>query len=215
MLQPIQGMGRSAAQDASFMMAMMTAPSNAQDGVWESARQHLADEAARKPAPEWETGIAELCDPIGDTRLLLGTSVVHADRAALKEHGIVAIMTVGTSPQPCDASGVRKHSIQLGDLSSAPMLRHLPEAFEFIDGALKTGAVLITSEEDDGTEAAATAVVVGWLMAKQDVPWSDAPGVVKAHRKSGQLNKNFEKQLRVWSRWPEFPGLPDWVIDGF
>lgn len=199
------------------MMMMMSMPQGGEESVWDTAERQVAESRSRKACavPEWDSGIAELMSPIGAHRICIGVSSAHADRAMLKEHGIVAVLTVGANPPPCKAGVARKHSIKLGDLSSAPVLAHLPKAFDFIDAAQKEGAVLVTSEDEDATEAAATTVVVGWLMARQQVPWGEAPGIVKADRPTALLNKNFEKQLRVWSRWEEFPGLPDWVVDGF
>ena len=107
-----------------------------------------------------------------------------------------------------------KLKIRLDDLSTGPLLGHLQKAFAFIEKALNEedggGSVLVTFEEEDG-EAGATAVVVGWLMAHKQVPWSDAPDAVKADRPSAVLNPNYEKQLKVWSKWKEFPGFPEWV----
>ena len=35
--------------------------------------------------------------------------------------------------------------------------------------------------------------------------------VVASARPSATLNANHEKQLRVWTGWKEFPGLPEWM----
>lgn len=218
------------APDISMMMSMMMRSHADSSGAglggsaaFESARRHIAESSSRQSAvPEWDCGIAELLNPIGTgqqaeeaTRVLLGTSAARQDSAVLEEHGVVAVLSVGSDPQPCKAGAMKTHTVKLGDLSSAAMLAHLPRAFDFIDGALEEGNVLVASEDDDGTEAAAAAVVVGWLMARKGVPNREAPAMVQADRPSGILNKNFEKQLRVWSKWKEFPGLPDWVTDGF
>ena len=213
------GGGRS--PDMSMMMSMLMSGAGSGAGSsaeLEAARRHLAESRSRKEqsaaVPEWDSGVAELLNAIGSTNVFLGTSAALED-GALKEHGIVAVLTVGVCPRQRQGQAMRRHSIKLGDLSSAPMLAQMPRAFDFIDAALEEGSVLVAAEEDDGTETAAAAVVVGWLMARQGVPWAEAPGRVLSDRPSASLNKNFEKQLRVWSRWKEFPGLPEWVIDGF
>ena len=200
-----------------FMQHRHAEAAGGDNDIWGQARRQVAASQASKAAASSEapSGVVELMDLIGSTRVFLGTSAALEDRELLKECDVVAVVKVGVSPRPCKADVKLRHSITLGDLSSAPVLKHLPKAFEFIDSALKEGSVLVVSEEEDGSEAGAATVVVGWLMARQSVPWSDAPAVVKADRPSALLNKNLEKQLRVWSRWPEFPSMPDWVTDGF
>ena len=67
------------------------------------------------------------------------------------------------------------------------------------------------SGEDGEEEAAAAAIVVGWAMARQGVKFADAPALVAKARPSATLNSNFEKQLKVWETWKEFPGVPEWM----
>ena len=73
------------------------------------------------------------------------------------------------------------------------------------------GGVLIVCEESDETEAGSTAIVIAWLLARRSVPWAEVQAVVSDARPSATLNANFEKQLRVWTGWKEFPGLPEWI----
>ena len=68
-----------------------------------------------------------------------------------------------------------------------------------------------TPSEDGEEEAAAAAIVVGWAMARQGVKFADAPALVAKARPSATLNANFEKQLKVWETWKEFPGVPEWM----
>ena len=225
-IQPSRGSGHAPPQngglggmsDMSMMMSMLmsggaTAGSSPE---LEAARRHLAETRSRKEqTPTCDSRVSELLNAIGSTRVFIGTSAALDDRAALNEHGIVAVVTVGVCPPPRQAESMKAHSMTLGDLSSAAVLAQLPRAFDFIDSALEEGGVLVASVEDDGTEAAAATVAVGWLMARQGVAWAEAPGRVVADRPSATLNKNFEKQLRVWSRWKEYPGMPEWVTDGF
>ena len=37
------------------------------------------------------------------------------------------------------------------------------------------------------------------------------PALVAKARPSATLNANFEKQLKVWETWKEFPGVPEWM----
>jgi hypothetical protein len=157
--------------------------------------------------------IAELLDAIHGTKVFIGCRAAAEDEALLETHNIIAIITVGANPPACTADVSMKLKLRLDDLSTGPLLGHLQKAFPFIEKALQSeenGAVLVTFEEEDG-EAGATAVVLGWLMAHQQVPWSDAPDAIKADRPSALLNPNYEKQLKVWSKWKEFPGFPEWV----
>lgn len=114
-------------------------------------------------------------------------------------------------PAPLASEAALVKVLKLGDLSAAPLLGHLPTLFDAIDAALaKGGAVLVASEDDDG-ECAAAAVLVGWLMARRQLGSAEAPALVVGERPSALLNANFEKQLRVWATWKEFPGLPEWM----
>ena len=84
------------------------------------------------------------------------------------------------------------------------------KAFKLIDDGIAEGGVLVVSEDGE-EEAAAAAIVVGWAMARQGVKFADAPALVAKARPSATLNANFEKQLKVWETWKEFPGVPEWM----
>ena len=86
----------------------------------------------------------------------------------------------------------------------------LQKAFKLIDDGIAEGGVLVVSEDGE-EEAAAAAIVVGWAMARQGVKFADAPALVAKARPSATLNANFEKQLKVWETWKEFPGVPEWM----
>ena len=147
--------------------------------------------------------------------MFLGLASAADDAALLAQHGIEHIVAVGGAPPPCTADVMGSKVVKLGDMGSAPLLGNLPKVFDFIESAREEGAVLVHSAPPEGDaeedEAGSTAVVVGWLMAKQAVPWADAPAMVANARPSATLNPNFEKQLRVWSTWKEFPGMPEWM----
>ena len=91
-----------------------------------------------------------------------------------------------------------------------PILAALQKAFKLIDDGIAEGGVLVVSEDGE-EEAAAAAIVVGWAMARQGVKFADAPALVSKARPSATLNANFEKQLKVWETWKEFPGVPEWM----
>ena len=75
----------------------------------------------------------------------------------------------------------------------------------------RAGRGVLVVSEDGEEEAAAAAIVVGWAMARQGVKFADAPALVAKARTSATLNANFEKQLKVWETWKEFPGVPEWM----
>lgn len=145
--------------------------------------------------------------------MFLGVRDAASDAALLERHGIAAVLTVGSAPEPSAADVLMKRVVKLGEVSKDPLLGHLPKAFAFINEGIAEGGVLVESADDD--EAGAAAVVVGWLMAHGGgggpLPWAEAPAAVSAARPSATLNANFEKQLKVWSTWKEFPGMPDWM----
>ena len=129
----------------------------------------------------------------------------------LTDAGIQCLISVGSlSPKPLNTTVMTNRAVAMGELSSAALLGHLPNLMDAIDTGLKEGGVLVHSEEGDD-ESAAAAVAIGWLMARRGVAWGDAPSQVKEARPSALLNPNFEKQLRVWCTWKEFPGLPAWM----
>ena len=55
------------------------------------------------------------------------------------------------------------------------------KALDAIDAALDSGdgGVLIVSEDEDGTEAGATAIVIAWLLARRAVPWAEVQAAVE------------------------------------
>ena len=55
------------------------------------------------------------------------------------------------------------------------------------------------------------AIMAAWLLARRAVPWAEVEAEITSARPSARLNANHEKQLRVWTGWKEFPGLPDWM----
>ena len=157
--------------------------------------------------------IAELLNCIGGTHLFVGSRMATESEALLQTHNIIAIINVGVEPQPCRADVMITHRVRLGNIVEDPLLGFLPKAFEVIDAAAEEGGCcLIASEDGDDSEAGAAALAAGWLMASSHrIPWADAPALVRADRPSAQLNTNYERQLRVWSGWKEFPGLPEWI----
>ena len=48
-------------------------------------------------------------------------------------------------------------------------------------------------------------------LCRGGVNFADAPALVAKARPSATLNANFEKQLKVWETWKEFPGVPEWM----
>ena len=154
--------------------------------------------------------IAELMTEIRD-KVHLGLRPAAEDEDALEAAAIEQIVTVGAAPAPL-VSGVPVHSIKLGDMDKDPLLGHVLKTLDKIDAALADGGgVLIACEESDETEAGSTAIVIAWLLARRSVPWAEVQAVVSDARPSATLNANFEKQLRVWTGWKEFPGLPEWI----
>ena len=143
-------------------------------------------------------------------KVWLGLRPAAEDAKSLGTAGIECVISVGSDPQPLGTDVMIKKAVKLGELEKAGILGALPKAFDAIEAGVEEGGVLIHSEEGDD-ESAATATVVGWLMARQGVAWPEALPKVRAARPSATLNANFEKQLRVWSTWKEFPGLPAWV----
>ena len=48
-------------------------------------------------------------------------------------------------------------------------------------------------------------------LGREVANFADAPALVAKARPSATLNANFEKQLKVWETWKEFPGVPEWM----
>lgn len=62
------------------------------------------------------------------------------------------------------------------------------------------------------TGMASTALVVGYLMAKEGLRYDDAVAKVVEQRPAALpaegLNRSLSRQLKTWAKWPEFPGNP-------
>lgn len=61
-----------------------------------------------------------------------------------------------------------------GSLTSQTLSIYL-KVLDVIDAALDSGdgGVLIVSEDEDDSEAGATAIVIAWLIARRAVPWAE------------------------------------------
>ena len=131
-------------------------------------------------------------------------------RAALDAlpDGVEFVLAIGAAPAPIEADVMEKLVLKVGPAD--PILAALQKAFKLIDDGIAEGGVLVVSEDGE-EEAAAAAIVVGWAMARQGVKFADAPALVAKARPSATLNANFEKQLKVWETWKEFPGVPEWM----
>ena len=162
-----------------------------------------------------ESRIAELKNEIKDaegagTKVWLGLRACTEDEDQLDAAGIELVVTVGSAPTPLPG-GVPVQKVALGDMVKEPLLGHVLKPLDKIDATLADGgSVLVTSEDGEGEEGA-TAIVVAWLLARRKVPWADVQALVSSERPSAALNANYEKQLRVWTTWKEFPGLPGWM----
>lgn len=163
-----------------------------------------------------ESHIAELKtevkDAEGATKVWLGLRACMEDESEFDAAGIELVVTVGNAPEPLSGGGgVPVQKVALGDMAKGALLGHVLKPLDKIDATLADGgSVLVTSEDGEGEEGA-TAIVVAWLLARRKVPWADAMAMVAAERPSATLNPNYEKQLRVWTTWKEFPGLPGWI----
>jgi len=97
------------------------------------------------------------------------------------------------------------------DEDAASLLPFFPKAFKKIDQIREDeGAVLVYC----ATGQASTALCVGYKMAKEGLSFEDAMAQVREARPnalSEGLNRNLSRQLTTWKKWPEFPGLPDWM----
>ena len=131
-------------------------------------------------------------------------------RAALDAlpDGVEFVLAIGAAPAPIEADVMEKLVLKVGP--GDPILAALQKAFKLIDDGIAEGGVLVVSEDGE-EEAAAAAIVVGWAMARQGVKFAGAPALVAKARPSATLNANFEKQLKVWETWKEFPGVPEWM----
>lgn len=162
-----------------------------------------------------EPRIAEMKTEIKDaegagTKVWLGLRACAEDEDQLDAAGIELVVTVGSSPKPVPG-GVPVQKVTLGNLAKDPLLGHVLKPLDKIDAALADGgSVLVTCEDGEGEEGA-TAIVIAWLLARRKVPWADVQALVTSERPSATLNPNYEKQLRVWTTWKEFPGLPGWM----
>ena len=67
-----------------------------------------------------------------------------------------------------------------GSLTSQALSIYL-KVLDAIDAALDSGdgGVLVVSEDEDDSEAGATAIVIAWLIARRAVPWAEVQAVVK------------------------------------
>ena len=46
----------------------------------------------------------------------------------------------------------------------------------------------------------------------QGVSFEEAKSLIAEKRVGAvELNRNLSRQLSTWAKWPEFPGLPDWM----
>eukprot|EP00644_Phytophthora_capsici_P001909 jgi/Phyca11/107774/e_gw1.14.105.1 len=84
-------------------------------------------------------------------------------------------------------------SLSIRDKEYASLLSCLPIAAMFIDAGLKSGGVLVHCA---GGRSRSPAVVMAFLMMKQQMSYADASAQVKALRPVVSLNVGFDAQLK-------------------
>jgi len=139
----------------------------------------------------------------------LGSTAQLPDAAELEKEGIVATLAVGEGVKAIDTGKFMHSAAAFGDEESASILPCFPKAFKQIAAGVEDGGVFIYCASRQGSCALAT----GFLMATLGLSFEDAWAKVR-EATGGQvdeLNRNLKRQLTTWAKWPEFPGLPEWM----
>eukprot|EP00802_Teleaulax_amphioxeia_P017501 Tamp_17660.p2 GENE.Tamp_17660~~Tamp_17660.p2 ORF type:complete len:202 (-),score=43.05 Tamp_17660:772-1326(-) len=179
------------------------------DGVWGWAGAEKVNAACaavsrgRGPAAAPK---AQPCNEITD-KLFLGTKACAEDVHELTSRDIVVTIAVGEGLQLDEAEVIRA-TFLLANEDTDSLLPHFPKAFKRIRQGLEDGGVLIFCK----TGQASTALTAGFLMAEKGMSFEDAKSLIAEKRVGAvELNRNLSRQLSTWAKWPEFPGLPDWM----
>uniref|UniRef100_A0A6T8HF30 Tyrosine specific protein phosphatases domain-containing protein n=1 Tax=Hemiselmis andersenii TaxID=464988 RepID=A0A6T8HF30_HEMAN len=142
--------------------------------------------------------------------VVLGLETAVSETKHLEEHKVEECIAVGKdlkAPGPEFMSTVYPFE----DEDAASLLPFFPKAFKKIEQIREDGgAVLVYC----ATGQASTALCVGYKMAKEELSYDDAMAQVQEARPNALpegLNRNLSRQLTTWRKWPEFPGLPDWM----
>mmetsp|Transcript_25681 Transcript_25681/g.51439 ORF Transcript_25681/g.51439 Transcript_25681/m.51439 type:complete len:124 (-) Transcript_25681:268-639(-) len=88
------------------------------------------------------------------------------------------------------------------------LLPSFPKTFKAISQGIEDGGVFVYCP----SRQASSALVTGYLMATQRLSFDDAwRQVLENCSECEDLNRNLKRQLTTWAKWPEFPGLPEWM----
>ena len=143
----------------------------------------------------------------------MGLEGAASDAAYLRDAKVTATIAVGSSTgAPVDEFKSEHVGFAFDDEETASILPFFPKAFKKIDGVRDMDETVLVY---CSTGMASSAVVAGYLMAREQLNYEEALAKVLEARPGalpeGGLNRNLSRQLKTWSKWPEFPGLPDWM----
>nr|XP_004660276.1 dual specificity protein phosphatase 19 [Jaculus jaculus] len=167
--------------------------------TWKDARIHVVEEAE----PSGGGGCGYVQDLSSDLQvgvvkpwLLLGSQDAAHDLEVLRKFKVTHILNVAYGVENAFLKEFTYKSISILDLPETNILSYFPECFEFIEQAkMKDGVVLVHCNA--GVSRAA-AIVIGFLMASEELSLSSAFTLVKNARPSVCPNAGFMEQLRLY-----------------
>mmetsp|Transcript_56270 Transcript_56270/g.132595 ORF Transcript_56270/g.132595 Transcript_56270/m.132595 type:complete len:202 (-) Transcript_56270:123-728(-) len=140
--------------------------------------------------------------------LWIGSSSCLPSVEDLEKGGVMATFAVGEDVPVVDDKKFMHNKIALPDENTGSLLPTFPKAFKAIREGIEDGGVFLYCQSRQGSSALAT----GYLMANEGMTFDDAwKKVQESCPECEELNRNLKRQLTTWAKWPEFPGLPEWM----
>lgn len=127
-------------------------------------------------------------------RLFLSGKLPEQLKVELDRDGITHILQVGDKLRPSWPGEYTYLTIAIRDSADADIVSCFSEAFKFIDEALAQPGTSVLVHCHAGMSRSA-AVVIGYLMAKEQLSWEEALSSVAAKRPIVMPNSGFRSQL--------------------
>lgn len=123
-------------------------------------------------------------------QLYLGNIKAATDKKLLKRHGITHVLQVAGGFRPMFQNDFVYKVIEVGDVASANLLRHLPAAIQFIKDGMRQGGVLVHCFA--GVSRSATCVIA-YLMQERQMQFEQAFSFVSKRRPVVFPNMGFQQ----------------------
>ncbi|XP_053554517.1 dual specificity protein phosphatase 19 [Bombina bombina] len=128
--------------------------------------------------------------------LLLGSQDVAQDMEVMKKYKVSHILNVAYGVENSNQTEFVYKKISILDLPETDITSYFPECFDFIEQANMQGGIVLV--HCNAGVSRAPAIVIGFLMCKDELHFSEAFSIVKNARPVIHPNAGFMEQLHKY-----------------